>query len=191
MTDSQLEHEAITQSIIAALADPQQTWITLPPVADHVPPALRAALDAFDAGQRPAAYAAMQWLKTEAIDAYAISRTRLLIAEHRIAGFYSLASAQVALRQSQRQSLGVTQNIVNVPAALVTWIAKDAQSGIDGVDLVLHATGTARRAAALQAATVLVVDAFDDETDRMWRGRFGFKSSSDKRRLWLPLDPTG
>lgn len=186
MTDLQLAHAATTQSIIAALADPQPTWITLPPAA-AVPPALRAALDAFDAGQRPAAQAATDWLRTEAANAYATSRTRLLIAEHRIAGFYSLASAHVELRPSHRRSLGITQDIVSVPAALVTWIGKDAQSGIDGVDLLLHATATARRAAVLQAATVLVVDAFDDETAAMWRKR-GFRSSRDKRRLWLPLD---
>jgi len=187
MTDSQLEHEATTQSIIAALADPQKTWITLPPAA-AVPPALRAALDAFDAGERPAAQAATHWLETEAVNAYGTSRTRLLIAEHRIAGFYSLASAQVELRQAHRRSLGITQNISSVPAALVTWIAKDRQSGIDGDELLLHAAGTARRAAALQAATVLVVDAFDDATAAMWRSQFGYKSSRDKRRLWLPLD---
>ncbi len=188
MTDSRLDREATMQSIIAAIADSQPSWITLPPPAAGVPSELRAAIEAFSAGPRPAAQAATQWLKTEAVDAHGISRTRVLIAEHRIAGFYSLASAQVALRQSHRRSLGIKQSVVSVPAALVTWIARDSRSAIDGVQLVRHAAGTARRAAALQAATVLVVDAFDDDTAMMWRERFGFKPSGDKRRLWLPLD---
>lgn len=54
-----------------------------------------------------------------------------------------------------------------------------------------HATATARRASTLQAAALLVVDPFDEETNRMWRERFGFRPSSEKgalKRLWLPLD---
>jgi hypothetical protein len=74
----------------------------------------------------------------------------------------------------------------------VTWIAKDRRADIDGKQLLLHAAGTARRAAELQATAVLVVDPFDEETEKMWRDRFGFRASAEKRkpkRLWLPLGP--
>lgn len=142
-----------------------------------MPSELIEALDAFDAGERPAAVAAGSWLKTQALDSYETSRTRLLVAEHRVAGFYSLASAQVALSQRDRRRLGVDP--VQVPAALVAWIAKDVSADIDGKVLLLHADATARRAAALQATSVLVVDPFDDETAAMWRRRFGFRPSAE------------
>jgi hypothetical protein len=180
------------ESVAAALADPQPSWVTLPPAGADVPSELRVALDAFDAGARPAAVAAGSWLKTQALDSYQTSRTRLLVAEHRVAGFYSLASAQVALSQRDRRRLSVAP--VRVPAALVAWIAKDVRVDIDGKVLLLHADATARRAAALQATSVLVVDPFDDETAAMWRQLFGFRPSAEpaeRKRLWLPLQAVG
>jgi hypothetical protein len=192
MTSSDLGEITTEESIVAALADPEPSWITLPPTDVDVLSELRAVLDAFDAGGRPAAVAATSWLKTQALDSYQTSRTRLLVAEHGVAGFYSLASAQVALSQRDRRRLGVAP--VRVPAALVAWIAKDVRAGIGGETLLLHAAATARRAAALQATTVLVVDPFDEETAVMWRERFGFRPSAEpaeRRRLWLPLRAIG
>jgi hypothetical protein len=180
------------ESIVAALADPQLSWLTLPPADVEVPTQLRHALDGFDAGQRPAAAAARRWLKEEALGAYPTARTRLVVAEDRVVGFYSLASAQVALSQRDRRRLGVAP--VQVPAALVAWIAKDTRADIDGKALLLHAAATARRAAMLQATSVLVVDPFDEETAIMWRGHFGFRPSAEpgqRRRLWLPLQAFG
>jgi len=183
-----MEEIATAESVAAALMDPRPSWITLPPAGADVPSELRAALDAFDAGERPAAVAAGSWLKTQALDSHQTSRTRLLVAEHRVAGFYSLASAQVALSQRDRRRLGMDP--VRVPAALVAWIAKDVRAEINGNALLLHAAATARRAAVLQATSVLVVDPFDDETAVMWRERFGFRPSAEpaeRKRLWLPL----
>jgi len=114
----------------------------------------------------------------------------LLIADGRVVGFYSLASAQVELSQRDRPRVDVAP--VRVPAALITWIAKDKRAEIDG-KLLLLAAATARRAAELQATSVLVVDPFDEETAAMWRERFGFRASVEARtpkRLWLPLQPS-
>lgn len=86
--------------------------------------------------------AAREWLRTQAVDSYQTSRMRLLIAERRIAGFYSLAAAQVELRQSDRRRAGF--DLVSVPAALVTWIAQRTGAEADGKLLLLHAAGTAR-----------------------------------------------
>jgi hypothetical protein len=190
MTGQDLGEPAVAESIEAALADPQPTWITLPSGDEELPTELRRALDAFDAGERAAAKAATAWLQTEALAAHQTSRTRLLIANRRVAGFYSLASAQVELSQRDRRRVGVVP--VRVPAALITWIAKDKRAEIDGKLLLLHAAATARRAAELQATTVLVVDPFDEETATMWRKHYGFRASVETRklkRLWLPLEP--
>jgi hypothetical protein len=183
--------EAMTAaSIAAALSDPPPSWVTLPSRQEEVPEELRLALDDFDAGERAAARAACRWLRTDAVVAHQTSRTRLLTARKRVAGFYSLASAQVELSQSDRRRAGLGP--VRVPAALITWIAKDKRAEIDGRVLLLHAAATARRAAELLATSVLVVDPFDEETAVMWRERYGFRASAEARkpkRLWLPLQP--
>ena len=192
MTGQRVGQADTGESFAEALADSEPTWITLPGPQEKPPGELRAALDDFDAGKRAAALAAREWLRTQAVDSYQTSRTRLLIAEHRVAGFYSLAAAQVELRQRDRRRAGFDP--VRVPAALVTWIAKDKRAEIDGKELLLHAAATARRAAALQATAVLVLDPFDAQTERMWRERFGFRPSAETRkpkRLWLPLEPAG
>jgi len=85
--------------IASALADSQPSWITLPSDGGDVPDELRAAMDVFEAGDRPAGRAAAEWLKNEAFASYQTSRTRLLVAEGGVAGFYSLASAHVVLKQ--------------------------------------------------------------------------------------------
>jgi hypothetical protein len=190
MTNQDLGEVTTAESITAALADPQPSWITLPSRDEELPTDLRLALDDFDAGERAAAKAAGAWLQTEAVAAHQTSRTRLIIADRRVAGFYSLASAQVELSQRDRRRVGVVP--VRVPAALITWIAKDKRAEIDGKLLLLHASATARRAAELQATSVLVVDPFDEETAAMWRKRYGFRASVETRkvkRLWLPLEP--
>jgi hypothetical protein len=188
MTGQDLGEAGTAESIGAALADFQPSWITLPSRDEELPGELRLALDGFDAGERAAARAAGIWLRTEAVAAHQTSRTRLLVAGGHVAGFYSLASAQVELSQRDRKRVGV--NPVRVPATLVTWIAKNRRATIDGKLLLLHAVATARRAAELQATSVLVVDPFDEETAAMWRERFGFRPSAETRkprRLWLPL----
>jgi hypothetical protein len=183
--------ELITlEQIATALAEQQESWFTLPPNDVEIPEDLAHALQAFDAGDRGAAVAASEWLRTRARVEHRTSRTRLLIAEGRIAGFYSLASAHVQLSQRDRKRLTLHSTVVSVPAALVTWFAKDRRARVEGKTLLLHAAATARRAATMQAAAVLVVDAFDEETAEMWKDRFGFRRSSGSdadRRLWIPL----
>lgn len=192
MTGQDLGEAAVAESIAAALADSQPSWVTLPPRGEELPSELLLAFDDFDAGERAAAQAAGAWLRTRAVAAHQTSRTRLLIAAGRVEGFYSLASAQVELSEHDRRRVGVDP--VRVPATLVTWIAKDRRAEIDGKLLLLHAAATARRAAELQATSVLVVDPFDDETAAMWRERYGFRPSAEARkpkRLWLPLQTVG
>ena len=190
MTNQDLGEAVVAESIDTALADQKPTWITLPSRDEELPTELRLALDDFDAGERSAAQAATAWLQTQAVAAHQTSRTRLLIAGRQVAGFYSLASAQVEFSQRDRRRVGVVP--VRVPAALITWIAKDKRAEIDGKLLLLHAAATARLAAELQATSVLVVDPFDEETAAMWRKHYGFRASAETRkpkRLWLPLEP--
>ena len=184
--------ETTAEAIAAVFDDPSPSWVTLPPGGLEAPTQLREALNAFDAGGRPAAMAASRWLKNRALNSHTTARTRLFVTDRRVAGFYSLASAQVALSQRDRRRLGAEP--VQVPATLVAWIAKSAEADVEGKRLLLHAAASARRVAALQATAVLVVDPFDEETTAMWRSRYGFRRSSDpvrRDRLWLPLRAFG
>jgi hypothetical protein len=168
----------------------EPTWLTLPPLGEEISDELKSAMESFDAGERPAARAATSWLRDQALSAYETSRTRVLVADGQVAGFYALASSQVALRQRDRRRLAFDLAVVQIPAALVTWIARDKRAAVEGRTLLLHAVATARRASALQATAVLAVDPFDEETDEMWRKAFGFRPSSEPgtlKRLWLPL----
>jgi hypothetical protein len=150
------------------------------------------AIDAFDAGDRPAARAATEWLKAEAFDCAQIARTRVLVASRQVLAYFSLSSAQVSLSQRDRRRLGMdpARTPASVPAALVGWIARDPTTQIAGEEILLHAAATVRRADALLATAVLVIDAYDEDTAGMWRRRFGFRRSHDNakpRRLWTPL----
>ncbi len=177
------------QEWLRLLSEREPSWLTLPPSKIELPRELTAAIDAFDAGERQAARAASDWLRKEAHASYDTARTRLLVADGRVLGFYALASAQVALSTEQRaRSFGGVPH-VSIAASLVAWMAKAAGAQVDGRELLLHAVATARRASVLQATAVLVVDPFDEETGEMWQQRFGFRRSAEKRRLWLSLTP--
>jgi hypothetical protein len=166
----------------------ERSWLTLPASGEELPPELTVAIDTFDAGEREAAKAATHWLKHNAGRHYDTARTRLLVADGRVLGFYALASAQVKLRGTDRQQsfAGVEHSI---PAALIAWIAKAQDAAIEGREILLHAAATARRATEHQATAVLVVDPFDDDTSQMWQERFGFRASAGRhsKRLWVSL----
>lgn len=177
------------EDIAVALADPAPCWLTLPSSGSEIHEHLRQLLGAFDAGNRPAGAAATRWLRDRALIEHQTSRTRVLIAEQRVAGYYSLASAHVRLTQRHRRRLILHTPGADVPAALVTWIAKDHRTGVDGRLLLMHATATARQVSTMQAAAVLVLDPFDEPTGEMWEQRYGFRRADERSgRLWLPLN---
>ena len=138
-------------------------------------PELVEAVARFDAGDLPAAIAAAEWLKQEALREPLESATRLCVAHSQVLGYYALANGSVALKSRQRRQLGV--HYVTQPAIIVTWIAKSIAHEFDGSLLVEHALGSARRAAQESTATVLGLDPFDADTAEMWKRRYGFRDS--------------
>ena len=179
------------EATAAALAGAEPSWVRLHDLAGEPHEELLPAIEDFDAGPRAAAVEATGWLKDGALRGESTARTRLMVARGRVLGFYALASTEVELRSKDRRRLrGADPDVVRVPGTLVAWLAKARDNDVDGETLLMHAAATARRAREFQATTVLVVDAYDEDTETMWRKRFGFRSSSDPRprRLWLPLD---
>lgn len=154
---------------------------------------LRAAVAAFDAGSsHPAGVRAASWLRDEALANHPASITWLMLVDDELVGYFALASGAVELRRRDRSRLGVDVDRAVQPASLVAQIAKSREAPPGTGDrLIEQAFALAREAAQIQGSVALVVDPFDEETERMWRTKFGFRSSAKlvggRRRLWLPL----
>jgi hypothetical protein len=171
---------------------PAIEWILWNRDLARVRPEVATAVKDFDAGARPAAQAATEWLRDRSLSGE--SAAHLYLENGRVRGFYALAAGQVALETTDRRRLGL--HYVTQPAFVVTWLAKAEGrfGGMDGERLLLHALGSARRALAYVGATVLALDPFDEETDGFWRNEYGFQPSARApggrilKRLWMPLD---
>ncbi len=170
------------------------TWVRWTPEAAATGPDLRAAVAAFAAPPTPAGRAATTWLREESIDNHPATVTWLAIIDDEAVGFFALAASSVEIRQAHRRRLDVRSGPPTQSASLVAWLAvAQARAGTGLGDVLLgQAYATARRAAELQGAVVLVVDPFDDAVETYWRERYGFRSSATtgrdgRRRLWAPL----
>lgn len=152
---------------------------------------LREAVAGFDAGDKPAAMAAVGWLQSIDVNAVQESVTHLCFVDGHLVGFYALASGQAVLTTKRRAEVGV--RLRTQPAVILTWVAKSAQHQFDGSQLIEDAVFEALKAAEHVAATVLALDPFDAETAEMWRARYGFVDSAengpgrDLPRLVIPL----
>jgi hypothetical protein len=183
---------------LAGGLDSGQVWVRwTPEIAEDYPAIADAVADFKAKGMKKgkdAADAATCWLKERSLPNYRTTVTWLMLnpAEDFVEGYYSLASAQVELRTDHRKKLGPSEYPIQ-PAALITWIAKDERSDIGGKQLLAHAVGIAVKVAQLQGVVAIVLDPFDDETAKIWRGApYNFKSSLTKsadgqRRLWRHL----
>jgi len=187
-----MQHERSTR-LDEALADAEHNWIAVRP-GQRLPAALRAAVAHFTAaGDSSAARSAERWLRESALVQQS-AVTWLAVGRGRVLGFSALASAEVALTNRARREVG--SGYRRTPATLVAWLAKAEGDCVDGEVILRHAVAMARRVALVQGNLVLAVDAFDGETESMWRKRFGFRTSAppleDERpparaRLWIPL----
>ncbi|MBA3509795.1 MAG: hypothetical protein H0T19_06850 [Thermoleophilaceae bacterium] len=154
-------------------------------------PELVEAVEAFDPGPRPAAEAAATWLRDDGLRDPPESVARLYVASGKLLGFYALANGDVELTSSHRKKADLQRP--TQPAVVLTWIAKSTEHEVEGGLLVAHATGVAREAAEISAATVFALDPFDEETAEMWRLK-GFRNSrtpvpgeAGLKRMWIPL----
>lgn len=170
-------------------------WVDWTPQVAAERPDLVEAVERFQAPrQHPAGEAATGWLKEKALDAHRSTRTRLLVYEGAVQGYYSLAMSDVELRTSHRKEIRVEHP--HQGAVLITWLARDENATLDDVfdHLMLHAVGTARRAAQEVPAAVIALDPYDEATADFWRER-GFRNSltqrddAKPRRMWQVLFP--
>jgi hypothetical protein len=170
-----------------------ETWERWTPEKAADRPDLARIVGGFDAGaSHAAARQAAEWLREHALGNHPSTITWLRLVDGELTGYFALASASVDLRQRDRRRLRVDASRPVHSASLIAQIARatDAPAGT-GERLVEQAWAFAQEATQLQGSVALVADPFDDETARMWRERFGFRSSqttvNGRRRLWIPL----
>jgi hypothetical protein len=174
------------------------TWVRWNARARDAHPEFEGAIEAFDAGDLPAAQGAAAWLREHGLNGE--SQTYLAVVDGEVVGFYALTAGAVELSGKARKKLGVAHPTQG--AVLITWLAKSSQHNIDGALLLQDAIGIAQETAEKVAATVLALDPFDRETAEMWHKRFKMRNSLTKlrtpegepelKRMFVPLrDPAG
>jgi hypothetical protein len=186
-------------SVVLARGPAVVRW---PPEIADVIPDLGVAVEAFEPISTAAGDSTYAWLLEHGLDVPAESVPYLLLARGgQLHGFYALANGEVELTTAHRGAVGASLRFPRQPAIIVTQLGRDRRwEQVNGKPvanlLVAHAVAMATRAARWSAATVLAVDPFDEETNRIWRRRFGFRPSRDElpgrsglKRLWVPLPP--
>lgn len=173
-------------------------WIRLTEEQLEADPTLAATVDRFVPPQTPAGVAAAGWLKGRALAEMRRIATYVLLRDGEVAGFYSLGMGEVLLRTEHRKSLEAAHP--RQGAVLILWLARAAESHVDAETILRHAVGIAQIGARHVGAAVIALDPYDEETERFWRRRFGFRGSLTRRpdadgverpRLWMPLFPEG
>jgi hypothetical protein len=149
------------------------------------------AVAAFASIDTPAGEDAARWLRDDALHNDGSTRTRLLMNEGRVAGFFALCAAEVRLRADEVEVLGLPPGRHPLPAILLAWIARHRDGGVTGYELMRMAFGIARRVRTEIGAVAFVLDPRDVAVAGLWRAPpYGFRpSSGGSRRLWLPLSP--
>jgi hypothetical protein len=182
-------HEGAETAVAASTVK----WVTVSP--ETVTPELTEAMAAFQPLDCPAGAAAAHFLNEDAVVNATMTRTHLLIADNRVEGFISLCSGSVELSERSIRSLVLRTTIKTMPAIVLTWVARDRESSITGLELVETAFALARETAETIGVAAFVLDPWDEKVAEIWRNEpYPFRDSEQKRRrkpprLWAPLDP--
>lgn len=106
---------------------------------------------------------------------------------NRIAGYYTLSSASIVLRDLPDDFVKRLPRYPHVPAVLIGRLARDTEFPGTGKLLLTDALLRALRHSAEIAATVVLVDAKDDHAKDFY-SHFGFATLGAKsQRMFLPM----
>lgn len=166
---------------------PRGEWIPWTPGRARDDEALRDAVARFSSLDHPAGLRATSFLHDASLADDPATRTRLLVIDGTVEAFISLASSVVSLLRSDVEHLAVAPG-PELPATLLTWIAKRRGSDVPGFHILSTAYGIAREAAETVGSVAFVVDAADEPTHRIWtRPPYNFRPTRRANRLWLPM----
>lgn len=180
---------ASPEDLVAALAGTSRTLVTLPS-RTRCPHELVAAVEEFEAGDRPAALASAKWLREHALDEHGSARTYVFVAENRALAFFALSVGVASLEPAALAVLAAGPR--QLPAVLLAQAARRPDADLPSGTVLEHALGAAERAHQFVGVGALMLDPYDEEADRMWRAR-GFRPvrktrrDQDLLRLWRPL----
>jgi hypothetical protein len=152
-------------------------------------------IEAFQSIDKPAGDAATRWLKEDARHNHPSTVTYVLVSDHRVEGYFALASSSVTLTQRHRRQLAPGQQDYELAptqgASLIAWLAKHVDAEVAGERILHYAIFIALKVARMQGTPVLVVDPYDEESAELWMDRYGFRRSQTPGgadvRLWAPL----
>ena len=171
-------------------------WIHLTREQLDADPALADAIERFRAPPTPAGEASEEWLRGRALAEMGRIATYVLLRDGKVAAFYSLGMSEVMLRTQHRKQLAAAHP--RQGAVLILWLARGADADVDAETILRHAVGIGQIGARQVGAAVIALDPYDEDTERFWRERFGFRSSLthvrdaagiERPRLWMPLFP--
>jgi hypothetical protein len=149
----------------------------------------------FESLHYPAGIEATRWLREDAYENDGLTKTRVLVSDERVEGFIATCFGSVELTNGGIRRLSVPGRLQRrtVPALVVCWCARHRDSEIPGLQLMLTATGLARKAKRNSGLVALALDPHDEEVAAMWRGKpWYFQKCRDRKdgrptRLFLPV----
>lgn len=182
------EESASPARLVAALTGTPWTLLTLPRRA-RCPHELVAAVESFEAGDRPAAVASAQWLRERALDEHESARTHLFVSAGRVLAFFALSVGTGTLEPDEQAALEVGSR--PLPAVLLAQAARRPDAALPAGVVLRQALAAAERAHQYVGVAALMLDAYDDKAHRMWRAR-GFRPvkkplREGRPRLWRAL----
>lgn len=184
-----MSRPATPEQLREALAGSKFSVVTLPR-RPHCPAELTEAIKTFDAGSVPAAVASARWLREEALDQYGSARTYVFVADGRVLGFFALSVALGTLEPDEAPELGV-RDPAKIPAVLLAQAARRPDANLPPGVVFEYALAVTEDAQRRLGVAVLMLDAFDDDTDEMWKTR-GLRPLRKPRpygrpSLWIAL----
>lgn len=179
--------------------EPESNWFQWTP-RNNASPAyadIATKVEEFQSIDKQAGHAATRWLKEDALLNHPSTVTYVLVSDHRVEGYFALASSSVTLSQRHRRKLAPGQQDYELAptqgASLIAWLAKHVDAEVPGERIVLYAIGVALDVAGMQGTPVLVADPYDEESAKLWMDRYDFFRSRTPGgadvRLWIPLHP--
>lgn len=152
-------------------------------------------VSSFESLSNPAGEEAARWLREDALDNDGLTKTRMLVTDERVEGYIATCYGTVTLTDGGFRRLSQPRRLrrKTVPAFLLCWVARNVESDIEGMQLMLTALGLAREAKRISGLVAFALDPHDEEVSTMWQGEpWHFrkcKAGSGDRptRLYLPI----
>jgi hypothetical protein len=153
-------------------------------------------IEIFRSLPNPAGTEAARWLREDAFDNDGLTKTRVLVTDERVEGYIAACYGSVDLTGGGRRGLSVPRRLQRqqVPAFLLCWIARNVESDIPGIQLMLTALGLAREAKRQAGLVAFALDPHDDQVSDMWQSEPWYfrtckkpKEGNRPARLYLPI----